>query len=198
MKKKVYLAVVFTVCCILSGCGANGGQEIASNSNATESKPLLDANFKSHYNEILIGENEIALPCDFESLMEIGFSDADEDTAMIEKGKPSYLTLTKDNSSVKVHAAYKGREEQVPKEQAEIVSLLATKEDSEALNLSFYGGITFSSTEDEVKNILEFMESYDDGALYGIKIGDYSYFSVSFHGGVINDIMVVNGEEYFK
>lgn len=199
MVKKGYLVIAFALCCLLSACNtnANGTKNLASSSNTAESKPMLDANFKKHYDEIRIGEKKITLLCDFESLTEIGFSD-EEDTAIIEKGKPSYLTLTKDNSSIKVHAAYKGHEEQVSKEQAEIISLLATKEDSEALNLEFYGGITFASTEDEVNGVLELMESYDDGALYGIKIGDYSYFSVSFHDGVIHDIMVVNGEEYFK
>lgn len=199
MVKKGYLVIAFALCCLLSACGtnANGTKNLASSSNAAESKPMLDENFKNHYDEIQIGEKKITLPCDFESLVEIGFYD-EEDTAMIEKGKPSYLTLIKDNSSIKVHVAYKGHEKQVPKEQAEIISILATKEDSKALNLKFYGGITFSSTEDEVKGVLELMESYADGALYGIKIGDYSYFSVSFHDGVIHDIMVVNGEEYFK
>ena len=92
------------------------------------------------------------------------------------------MTLSKDGSTIKVHAA-NNQSDAVPVSEAEIVSLLATREDSEALGLSFYGGITFESTENEVKAVLGQMEAYDDGVLYGIKMGDYSYFSVSFHSG---------------
>ena len=67
----------------------------------------------------------------------------------------------------------------------------------EKIGLSFYGGITFESTENEVKAVLGQMEAYDDGVLYGIKMGDYSYFSVSFHSGKIHDIMIIDGEKYF-
>lgn len=196
MKKRyLMIAVMIAVSVMASGCGTKEVMDsnLATSSNAI-SKPLLDANFKNHYNEVQIGETKVSLPCEYKTLEDLGFTCESEE--MINKGTPSYLTLLKDGSSIKVHAA-NNQSDAVSPSEAEVVSLLATREESEALGLSFYGGITFDSTEDEVKTVLEQMEAYDDGALYGIKMGDYSYFSVSFHNGKIHDIMIIDGEKYF-
>ena len=194
-KKQLVFVMMFVASVMASGCGMreNATTELATSSNAV-SKPLLDENFKNHYNEVQIGDSKVSFPCDLETLEKLGFTCESEE--LINKGTPSYLTLSKDGSTIKVHAA-NNQSDAVPVSEAEIVSLLATREDSEALGLSFYGGITFESTENEVKAVLGQMEAYDDGVLYRIKMGDYSYFSVSFHSGKIHDIMIIDGEKYF-
>lgn len=194
MKKSVYIVAISCVCCMLAGCRTSQNtSNVASNSNAAES--LLTEDFKRNFHDITIGDTEFSLPGDFSELEALGFTAKDTQ----EVGTtPVSVSLEKENDSVKAYLVAGGKKNTVPVQEAKIVSLLASKDTSEALDLTFYGGITFASTEEEVGKVLDKIESYDDGALYGIKMGDYSFLSVSFHGGSIYDIMVANGEEYFK
>ena len=198
MKKRriVLAATMLTVSMLMFGCGSGKiGESVASGSNA-ESNPLLDANFKNHYNEVTVGNTTVSFPCDFHELEELGFSCESGSDALIGKETPSTVVLTKDESSVKVRVA-NNKATDVTVSDSKVVALLATREESEKLALSFYGGITFESSEEDVKKVLDLMESENGEALYGIKMGDYSYLSVSFHNGKVNDIMIVNGENYF-
>ena len=68
-----------------------------------------------------------------------------------------------------------------------VIAILASKETAKDLGLKFYKGISLDSTEDEVAAVLDHMQSGDNGALYGIRMGDYEYLSVSLKDGSVND-----------
>ena len=95
------------------------------------------------------------------------------------------------------YIAYAGSGESGYKIDSKVIAILASKETAKDLGLKFYKGISLDSTEDEVAAVLDHMQSGDNGALYGIRMGDYEYLSVSLKDGSVNDIMVINGTDFF-
>ena len=195
------ILLVFTIAIFLAGCTGNneGAGNIEFNSNVLENNSRLTQDFKKNYNDIYIEGQRISLPCSYKELIDMGFVDSEREI-LIEKGKPHLITVSKGNSSIDVYVGYNGSKNETLKSEGEIIAVLAKKMDGEErnnINLKFYGDITVDSNEDDVKRVLDLIEADENGSLYSVKMGKYSYFSVSFQGENIHDIMLVNGEEYF-
>lgn len=201
MKKIFDFIMMALLVLMINGCGAGREQEgigAFSDSNAVqETKTLLDAEFKKHYNELSIDGSEIELPCDYTEFMDIGF-EADDKRLKVEKGVPQPVSLKKDDSCITIYVAYDGEDSVALCEDSKVISVLVSRDDSKTLNPEFYKGINFESREEDVSKVLDFVQSEGEDSLYAIKMGDYSYLSVSFLDGKVHDIMVINGEGYFN
>ena len=169
----------------LTGCGKaaqNTQEDVNSASDATH----LDADFKKNFDTIELNGSTYKLPMEYSVMEELGFSDSMDPAAELTKGKPVATVFS-----------YAGSGESGYKIDSKVIAILASKETAKDLGLKFYKGISLDSTEDEVAAVLDHMQSGDNGALYGIRMGDYEYLSVSLKDGSVNDIMVINGTDFF-
>lgn len=181
----------------LTGCGKaaqNTQEDVNSASDATH----LDADFKKNFDTIELNGSTYKLPMEYSIMEELGFSDSMDPAAELTKGKP-VATVFSDEAGREItgYIAYAGSGESGYKIDSKVIAILASKETAKDLGLKFYKGISLDSTEAEVAAVLDHMQSGDNGALYGIRMGDYEYLSVSLKDGSVNDIMVINGTDFF-
>lgn len=191
-KKILLMSIMLMVCA--SGCST---VKNAGNITSETDTKAVDENFKKNYNTLMIDGQQIELPIDYDDFISLGFSDSSDPAIEIKKGKPIKVDFTKDENTISGYIAYDGKNESGYKIDSSVVSVFASKENAGNMNISFYKGIDFNSSESDVSNILEHMDSSDGNSLYGIKISDYEYLSVSFTKESVNDIMVINGKKSF-
>lgn len=195
---KKYTLLTLTGIFALTGCNkaASSVQEdISSASDATH----LDADFQKNFDTIELNGNTYKLPIEYSVMEDLGFSDSTDTAIELMKGKP-VATVFSDEAGHEItgYVAYAGDGESGYKINSRVIAILASKETAGDLNLKFYKGISLDSTEEEVAAVLDHMQSGDNGALYGIRMGDYEYLSVSLKDGAVNDVMVINGADYFN
>lgn len=199
MKKKILLVAVLSMLCI-NGCTKAIVNDTASNSNIVESSQstLLDMKFKKSFNSVRINEEEVVFPVEYNKFIELGFFDYTETSFETIKGKPALTTFTDETGTISAYLGFKGKGDKGYKMDSDVISIFASRDNIGEIDISFYGDITFDSTEEDVSKVLDLLQKDEDNSLYGIKMGEYSYLAVSFQNSKVNDVMMINGEDYFK
>lgn len=199
MIKKIFLVAVLSMLCI-NGCTKAAVDNTASNSNSVESSQntLLNAEFKKNFNSVYINEREIVFPVKYDEFIGLGFFDSTETSFETIKGKPVLTTFTDETGTISAYLGFNGKGDKGYKMESDVISIFVSRDSIGEVNISFYGDITFDSTEEEVSKILDLIQKDEDNSLYAIKIGEYSYLAVSFQNSKVNDVMMINGEDYFK
>lgn len=184
----------------LSACSGNAVSTQADYAASPSGASLRDADFEKGYDKVTISGNELGLPCSYAELEALGIEDTVDAAALIKSGTPMQDTVTlEDGTSFDVYLACPKKEQEgVYKKDSEVISIFATQSGAASGDFAFYKGITFASTKDDVAGVLDLMEEEDGNSLYGIKLSSHEYFSVSFAGDAISDIMVINAKDYFE
>jgi len=185
---------------IVSGCGKETSNLATINTSPDETQSIkITEDFKDNFNQIKIEGKEMRLPCSYNDFINIGFTDEIEESSEISKGKPIMESLQNDSGKLSVYVGYGGKEQQGYKKDSSVIAIFVSRESVGTLETRFYKGINFQSTEAEVSTVLDLIErTDDDSSLYALKMGQYNYLAVSFEKGEINDIMISNGDTFFK
>ena len=182
---------------LLSGCKSEKVQEVVDDTEQTVSV-ISEKEFEADYTSLKIAKKDIKIPVSYAEIADLGFTDSLDPAIKIFKGKPVKIEFTDaSNNHLSGYIAYTGENEYGYKADSQIIAVLVSRDTAANLDISFCEGINFESSEEDASNVLEQLGKTEDNSLYGIKISNYKYFSVSFKDNAVHDIMIVNSDEAF-
>jgi hypothetical protein len=199
MIKRKSIFIAFMAAAILSGCSNAKASNNEARDQSSSVSVLLDNEFKKHYSDVVIDGRNISLPYNYEKFIGDNFIGSTDAAIKIEKGTPILETITdNDNNSISAYIGYNGRGESGFKTDSKIISIYASRDNAGEMDIEFYKGINFESSEAEIAKILDYVQSDNGNSLYAINLDKYDYLSVSFHNGEVHDIMVIRGSDFFE
>lgn len=155
------------------------------------------------FNEITINGTKLTIPCNYETLQELGFKQRDP-RDLVFPGQTLFRSLELKNqdgsdSLFVTQFSYQGPEKSVDLEDSDLVSFEWDIDMAGNADISFYGGIHKGSTEEEVAALLPQVPTAGEGRTqYEIvfdKMG-YTKLEVVLLDGVVSRVTVSNFADY--